>query len=258
MKTSTIRALQILLVCLIPVSSPAEELKFNTQDFAPFNYEIDGVVSGPAADIIRRVCQEMDITCAFKLLPWKRAQREVKNGDANGMFIIGWNEKRAKWVHFTPPIMNTEYGFFVNNDNSLKYKHFSSIEGYTVGVYGPSNTANSLNKIKVKMENENLKPIKIDMRPDDEAGFKKLALARLDAVFSNRDVGHALIAKLGLQGKIRYAGASRSLKYYIGFAQEHNDKVVLEKFDATYLELYKRGVIKTILDRYQMELAEIK
>ena len=25
------------------------ELKFNTQDFAPFNYEIDGVVSGPAS-----------------------------------------------------------------------------------------------------------------------------------------------------------------------------------------------------------------
>ncbi len=79
MKTSTIRALQILLVCLIPVSSPAEELKFNTQDFAPFNYEIDGVVSGPATDIIRRVCQEMDITCTFKLLPWKRAQDEVRN-----------------------------------------------------------------------------------------------------------------------------------------------------------------------------------
>jgi polar amino acid transport system substrate-binding protein len=174
------------------------------------------------------------------------------------MFIIGWNEKRAKWLHFTPPIMNTEYGFFVKDDNSLKYAQHSDIEGYTVGVYGPSNTANSLNKIKVKMENEKLKPIKIDMRTDDEAGFKKLALARLDAVFSNRDVGHALIAKLGLQGKIRYAGASRSLKYYIGFAQEHNDKAVLEKFDATYLELYKRGVIKKILDRYQMELAEIE
>jgi hypothetical protein len=29
------------------------ELKFNTQDFAPFNYETNGVVSGPAADIIR-------------------------------------------------------------------------------------------------------------------------------------------------------------------------------------------------------------
>jgi polar amino acid transport system substrate-binding protein len=258
MKPPSVLALQFVLVCLIPVSLPAEELKFNTQDFAPFSYEIDGVVSGPAAEIIRRVCQDMDITCTFSLLPWRRAQEEVKSGKANGMFIIGWNEKRAKWVHFTPPIMNTEYGFFVKNDNSLKYAQHSDVEGYTVGVYGPSNTANSLNKVKVKMENEILKPITIDMRPDDEAGFKKLALGRLDAVFSNRDVGYALIAKLGLKGKIRYAGASRSLKYYIGFSQEHNDKSILEKFDTTYLELYKRGVIKGILDRYQMEFAQLE
>ncbi len=80
MKRPTILALQFEPVCLFPVSSPAEELKFNTQDFASFNYEIDGVVSGPATDIIRRVCQEMDITCTFKLLPWKRAQDEGRNG----------------------------------------------------------------------------------------------------------------------------------------------------------------------------------
>ncbi len=80
MKTPTILALQFEPVCLMPVSSPAEGLKFSTQNFAPFNHEIDRVVSGPAADIIRRVRQEMDITCTFKLLPWKRAKDEVRNG----------------------------------------------------------------------------------------------------------------------------------------------------------------------------------
>ncbi|MCZ6760336.1 MAG: hypothetical protein O7D29_08210 [Gemmatimonadetes bacterium] len=80
MKTPTILALQFEPVCLISVSSPAEELKFNIQDFASLNYEIDGVVPRPATDIIRRVCQEMDITCTFKLLPWKRAKDEARNG----------------------------------------------------------------------------------------------------------------------------------------------------------------------------------
>jgi len=32
------------------------ELRFNTQDFAPFSYARDGVVAGPAADLIRAVC----------------------------------------------------------------------------------------------------------------------------------------------------------------------------------------------------------
>ncbi len=236
----------------------SQELKFNTQDFPPFNYEIDGVVAGPAADIIVKVCAEAQIKCTFELLPWIRAQEQVKNGQANGMFIIGWNQKRAEWLHFAPPIMNTEYGIFVREDNLLQYKDLSDVQGFTVGVYGPSNTSNSLEKIRDGMKEKGLDPIKIDMRPDDESGFKKLGLGRLDAVFSNRDVGYALIAKLGLKNNIRYAGPTKKLKYYIGFSKEHNDQNILQNFDDAYLKLYKDGAVKTILERYGMEPADIE
>jgi hypothetical protein len=47
----------------------AAELKLNTQDFAPFNYEVNGVVSGPAADIIRKICGEMKIDCSLHHFP---------------------------------------------------------------------------------------------------------------------------------------------------------------------------------------------
>ncbi len=245
------------VLCLTSTPSWSEELKFTTQDFPPFSYNINGVVSGPAVDIIRRVCAEMNTPCSFRLLPWTRAQKEVKSGKANGMFVIGWNERRAKWVHFTPPIMSTEYGIFVNAKNSLKFGKSSDIVGYKVGVYGPSNTSNSLNKIRVKMVEDGLKAITVDMRPDDESGFKKLALGRLDAVFSNRDVGLALIAKLGLTDKVRYSGAQRKLKYYIGFSMAHNDKKVLEEFDAAYMNLHKSGEVKKILDKHSMEVAEL-
>jgi len=248
----------VLLFTLGPRTIQAAELIFNTQDFAPFSYLTDGIVSGPATELIQRVCKEIKADCRFNLLPWKRAQNEVRSGKANAMFVIGWNEKRAKWVHFSPPIMITEYGFFVKQNNSLSYKQLSDIQKFTVGVYGPSNTANSLERIRKQMQDNKLAPIKIDMRPDDEAGFKKLALGRLDAVFSNRDVGFALLGKLKLGERIRYAGPSRSLKYYIGFSQEHNDKKILEQFDAAYLALYKAGVIKKILDRHQMTIAPVE
>ena len=107
--------------CLLFVGfARGAELKFNTQDFAPFNYEINGVVSGPAADIIRKICGEMKIDCSLHLLPWRRAQDEVVNGTAHGLFAIGWNEERAKTLFFSPPLLNTEYGFFVREDNPLR------------------------------------------------------------------------------------------------------------------------------------------
>jgi polar amino acid transport system substrate-binding protein len=82
------------------------------------------------------------------LLPWRRAQDEVANGTAHGLFTIGWNEERAKTFYFSPPILNTEYGFFVRNDNPLKFNQVLDVKGYVVGVFGPSNTSFFLEKIK--------------------------------------------------------------------------------------------------------------
>lgn len=239
--------LSILMLIGLANLAQSVELKFNTQDFAPFNYAIDGEVSGPAAELIQKVCNEMQITCTYRLLAWKRAQEEVRLGKAHGMFVIGWNEARAKWLYFTPPLLYTEYGFFVRNDNPLQFKDVTDVKGYRVGVYGPSNTSRSLEKIKAKVQD-----MTVDIRPNDEAGFKKLSVGRIDAVFSNRDVGNALIAKLKLNN-IRYAGMQRRLKYYIGFSQQYTDKKLVDQFNQTLLDLYRNGTAQAILKAYNME-----
>lgn len=249
MKKSLSLSLVIILACFISLASGAE-LKFTTQDFAPFSYEIDGIVSGPIVEIITEVCKDMKTDCSFKLLPWARAQKEVKDGEANGMFVIGWNKERGEWLYFSPPILKTEYCFFVRDNNPLKFKQVSDIKGYTVGVYGPSNTSVSLDKIKAEVGD-----MEIDIRPNDESGFKKLSLGRVDAVYSNRDVGYALIKKLGLKN-IRYAGQHTQQTYFIGFSQQYTDKKVVDQFNASFLDLHKQGKIQNILKQYYLEPIE--
>ena len=96
----------------------------------------------------------------------------------------------------------------------------------------------------------------IDMTPDDEAAFKKLALGRVDAVYSNRDVGYDLIAKLGLKN-IRCFGPHRTLDYYISFGQQSTDKAIVDRFFGTFRDLHKQGIIKDILATYKMEPAQL-
>ncbi|MGH7421503.1 MAG: substrate-binding periplasmic protein [Candidatus Rokuibacteriota bacterium] len=246
--------LALVLATILGLGLPARatELVLNTQDFAPFNYEVNGVVAGPAADIIRRVCADIKVTCVLRLLPWRRAQQEVQDGQAHGMFVIGWNAGRAKWLHFSPPLMTTEYGLFVREGDALAFKQNSDLKGYTVGVYGPSNTATALAKIKTEITD-----LIIDMTPDDEAAFKKLALGRVGAVFSNRDVGYDLLRKLDIKN-VRYAGRQQSLKYYVGFSQKFTDKKVVDEFNATFRTLHKQGVIQEILARYRMDPAPLE
>ncbi|MCP4022582.1 MAG: amino acid ABC transporter substrate-binding protein [Desulfobacteraceae bacterium] len=242
----------ILLVCFLGGTAFGQALVFNTQDFPPFSYKVDGKVKGPAVDIIDSVCQEIKVDCTFKLLPWKRAQEEVKAGKANAMFVIGWNKARDEWLYFSPPIMKTEYGFFVRNDNSLEFKDLSDIKGYKVGVYGPSNTSRSLEKIKAKVGD-----LTIDLQLDDESGFKKLSKERVDAVFSNKDVGFAIIHKIKISN-VRYAGKYKALNYFIGFSKQFNDKAVVDRFNEAFMKLYKDGIIKKILDNYNIEPAIIE
>lgn len=230
----------------------AEALKFVTQDFAPFSYQVDNVVSGPAADIIREICSAMEMECSLRSYSWNRAQKMVKDGKAHGMFVIGWTHKRAEWLYFTPPLMRAEYGFFVRNENLLQFKSPADIKGYTIGVYGPSNTSRCLEEITSKTEN-----ITTDLRPDDESGFRKLSRGRIDAVYSNRSVGYALLKKMGI-GNIRYAGAHKQLNYYIGFSQAFTDRKLVDRFNAKFLELHKQGVIGRILERYHMDPADMK
>jgi polar amino acid transport system substrate-binding protein len=246
--------LGLAFVFLLALAGPvgAAELILNTQDFAPFSYAADGAVAGPAADLIRRVCAEIKVECPMRLLPWRRAQQEVEEGKAHGMFVIGWNAARAKWLHFSPPILTTEYGFFVRDDNPLKFTQNADVKGYVVGVYGPSNTATALEKIKTELGD-----LTIDMTPDDEAAFRKLSVGRVKAVFSNRDVGHDLIRKLGLTN-LRYAGRQQTLKYYIGFSQKVTDKKLVDQFNTAFRGLHKQGAIQDILARYRLDAAPLE
>jgi len=243
-----------LLILNIPFigNSRSNKLVFNTQDFPPFSYMKNNHVRGPGAEIIRLVCKEMGIRCSFNLLPWRRAVRMAKAGKANGLFVIGWNKPRTEWLYFSHPILTTEYGIFVHKNNKLKFKTIKNLGGYTVGVFGPSNTSNSLKKIA-----EQVKNMRIDMTPDDIAPFKKLNLGRIDAVYSNKDVGCEIIRQNKLKN-IRYAGIHKKLKYYIGFLKKYNNKKTVDKFNAALKKLYKKGNIRSILNKYNISPAEIK
>jgi len=247
-----IMSIWILMFMLTAQSVNAVELIFNTQNFPPFSYQVGSVVAGPVADIIRGICSEINVDCQFRRLAWSRAQTEVKQGKAHAMFVIGWSENRAKWLHFTPPILNTEYGFFVKTDNPLQYKDAKDVNNYVVGVYGPSNTYWTLEDLKKKAPE-----MKIDVSTNSEIAFLKLSDAKTDAVFSNKSVGLCLIKKLNITN-IRYAGCEKKLNYYIGFNQKFVSQELVDRFNETFKQFHKRGIIHHVLSIYNMDTAQLE
>jgi len=241
----------ILLNCFS--NAYAIHLSFATQNLEPFSFLSEkGYPAGPSVDIANAICEEIKADCVIDLYPWRRAYYEVKMGRVNGVFFIGKNPEREQWLKFSPPIVQTEYGFFVNENNPLDYKIPKDITGYIIGVFGPSNTSASLEKIKQQMED-----FYIDMEDNDESGFRKLSVERVNAVYSNRDVGFSLLKKLNLNN-IRYAGPHRRLAYYFGFNPQLTPLKWIQSFNNSYINLYHSGKIIEILKKYQMEPASLQ
>jgi polar amino acid transport system substrate-binding protein len=238
--------ISLLAIFIIALNCQSKELVLDTQDFAPYSYLENGQVSGPAASIIKQVCAEMNTKCELRMQSWTRAQYNVRNGKANGLFVLAKNKERAEWLYFSVPIFQAEYGIFVRESDTLTLTDVSQLKGYMVSVYGPSNTARQLELIHDKVPE-----MKIDMRPDDIVGFKKLYHGRNDAVFSNKDVGWTIVKNHKLKG-IRYAGTYKKTFYYIGFSKKLTDEKTVKAFNANYMKLYNNGTIKTILHTYDM------
>ncbi|MBZ2172698.1 substrate-binding periplasmic protein [Nitratidesulfovibrio sp. SRB-5] len=229
----------------------ASGLVFVTQQFPPFNYlERDGDterVAGPVAEIISMACERMGVGCTFRLLPWARAQQEVRNGNADGIFTIGFVSDRQQWLHFCPPLLRAEYGFFVRTENPLRYVTPRDVSGYRVGVYGPSLTANILDQLARQV------PMTVDVATDNDAGFLKLAQGRIDAVFSNRENGLATIALLRI-ANLRYAGWHNRVDYTVAFSRRTAPEVV-EAFETALRMLHREGELQRCLARYGLQSA---
>lgn len=234
------------------VQEPVLPLVFNTQEFAPFTYLQRGEVSGPAVEVVRAVCREMGQPCDFNLMPWARAQVDVRTGRADALFLIGWNAERAAWLHPSVPLFASEYGFFVQAGNPLVFQDMTQLKGYRVAVYGPSNTSMTLEGLQHQAPG-----LSIDRTSDDDAAFRKLEASRVDAVFSNRAVGLVHMERMHLRN-VRYAGAQSQVAYVIGFSALRVPMATVERFNEAYRRLLRSGEVRRILKPYRMEPAPLE
>jgi polar amino acid transport system substrate-binding protein len=233
-----------------------EQLVFSFHDFPPFSTLADGKPAGPFIEIIDAVCKEIHYDCSYQQMPNRRSKKTLREGIVNGNFPLGWNKGRDGWLWFTIPLMKTEYGFFGRDDNEFRYSKLEDIQGLKVGVFGPSNTSNSLEKIRNEMKERGLKPIQIEMHPNaDGRGLKKVSAGRFPLYYVNKDFGRHHLTELGISN-VRYLGTHKELFYFAGFAKKHNQKRIIDEFNRATIKLADRGVLAEILNRYGISPAK--
>jgi len=250
---------RVIAVWLLLIAPFANGFSFTTFDFAPFSYhDQQGKASGPLVELINLVCIEMNEECSFKLVPNRRAKKMAASGQTGGIFPLGWNEGRRDDYYFSVPLLVTEYGLYVPSKHKGKLNSLEGLQGYKVGVFGPSNTYTSLLELQNQMVEKGLKPMNIIVKTDANGQIiQMLAKERFDAYYTNRAVAEHRTHQFSVKG-VEYAWHHKSVMYFIGFPRRTTDPEWVRRFNQTALKIIQtENTFQWILEQYGLESAPI-
>jgi len=233
---------------------PKDKWIFMTQEFPPFTYLEKGEVISTMdqcgnkiedmsatdpkptiVEIIKNACKKAEIV-ECKIEPfkdWNEAQKKVKNGEAQGLFVIG--EKSRKYLLFSPKLTKTEYVFFKKSDDDWKYEDDKeSLKDKTVEAYANSSTCDVLYKLMKKAGIDDVKSCSSNNDDDEkmpetsEEVFERLRKGDIRIAFSSKDVGLNILKKSDNIVPIKYDG--KDVKYYVGIGETVDSQTFFKKF----------------------------
>ncbi len=136
----------------------------------------NGKPEGIFNDIMTEVFRRLNIPLKKEVYPWKRAQRMVKEGEADGMVTV-YTKERREFTVATEPIWEVEETLFFRRDNPkackiLKVNSFNDLKGFTlVDIQGSGWT-------KEQYEAHGIK--NVIWVPDTDTAFNMIAKGRAD------------------------------------------------------------------------------
>lgn len=249
---------------LLLLSGPllAAEWTFVTEDFPPFSYPQAGSVvaadapvamaAGPFAEIIEQACKRLAWHCTLHVLPWRRALDLAETGQVEGIFTVLDVPERQRYFYISRMLLAARYSLFTLPGQTLDYHQPSDLNGFHIGVYGPSGTALVLAGLLKQAEGATL-----EMETDNPRVLRKLVAGRYGergAVVINHDVALYLQRQLGLPA-LREAGTVKAIAYGVGLSRARVSEADFQTFNAVLGELQRDGTVANIARQHQLQVA---
>ncbi len=135
----------------------------------------------------------------------------------------------------------------VQGDDPLHQLSSEALTGYQIAALKASNTLSSLRALQ--QQGHQFEIIEVI---DSESAFRLLSVGRVTAVYSNREVGQAIIRQLQLP-ELSYALRHRQLEYFVGFNPERVSQAWVDGFNHQLQRLQQQGEAQKIFKRYGLQ-----
>jgi polar amino acid transport system substrate-binding protein len=178
----------------------------------------------------------------------------AENGEVDGIFSILKTPEREKIFFVSEMVVEGAYSIFVPDASSFKYNQPKDLDGYVIGVYGPSGTSSVVEDVlksgstgKAEIETSNVIMLKKLAGGRYGGGDKGVGVI-------NRDVGLHLMKSEGISG-LKVVGDLKKIAYGFGLSRKKSNQAQYQEFNDALKALIREGKVKEILSKYGMKPA---
>jgi polar amino acid transport system substrate-binding protein len=101
-------------------SSYRFQFQFITEDYKPLNYNDNGNLTGLGPELLKQVCQQLDIPYDVTVLPWDQAYTKALETDNAVLFSTILNTQRKELFKWAGPIASLDQVFYSSSQNPIK------------------------------------------------------------------------------------------------------------------------------------------
>jgi polar amino acid transport system substrate-binding protein len=113
------------------------DLRWITEEYAPYNYAEDGALKGVAVDILVKIWERLNVdqtTADIQLLPWARGYRMALEQPGTCLFSTTVTDSRRELFNFVEPIMDASVSVIAAKDRRLDASNVAALAPYRIGV----------------------------------------------------------------------------------------------------------------------------
>ena len=252
MKRIMILTVLFLSTLLIYSQLEAADYRFVTLEYPPLEYiGDDGRPKGIAVDIIKEVMNSLGHTVEISVLPWPKALKMVREGEADAIFTIFKTPERETFLDYSTDVLIPQVvALYVKKESPITFNgDFNKLKDASIGVVSTISYGHKFDKMRSKLHIE----------PADrlEENFQKLLSGSNDLLICNTFEADWELKRLHLEREIVMLQKEvERVPSYIAFSKKRDLKELCAKFDEKLKAMKSGGGYNAILKKYGVKIHE--
>ena len=230
-------------------ASDIDKVKIFTENYPPYNMEVNGKLKGISVDILDAMMKEMGSSKTIndiKLKPWASGYKITLKKKNTMLFSTTRTDQREKLFKWVGPIVDTKIGIIAPKSKNIKINNAQELNNYKIGAVLKDIGEQLLQTAGVKKKNIDA----IGGKNPVVLNFKKMGKGRIDMFAYETNV--AMYGAKSFQidsSDYEVVYTLKEAQLYYAFNKKTDDKIV-KAYQKALDKIKENGIYKKIIAKY--------